>query len=567
MSDDYRSLAIAPDTGRVHTVRLWAADVSPNFRHLQIDDAPPIVLADPPTGPGPGICVQIGARAGGQVAVAWKDALAQTGIGGPCWLLSPAGLLFNLGPMLGSLCAFHEGNGRLYVPREGFVDDQGRERQRITIHEWDGTQVDETTAPQSNTGILRVFADGTIEMYLAPTFVKVAGVDVVHPTTRGGYTAAEVDYVFADTPIPFLFDHSRNQKLMMPSVKTNWPVKVAVDPDGQPVVTSSGINSPDPRDRSRWLPYQRWLPTVVIRTLRAMVCGYLGDKDSPGNITGTGDPTRAMCEGFKQTGEPWWTPAEEDRLRLIFLDLQESHAPEIELANARAANDRTGAPILVYCDRVWFTDDQMIVARQLRAEGREVIPVVRAYSSAREFADVTIARAHAELERLTRDGRTLAQRDANEDVSATDRVLWPRVMLLGAAYDQLGTVPIPTVMWTLEGLARLAEEWAEVIGLMFFGWKRPPIDGAVDDVALRITAAVPAPNFDVLIPRRRPQPRPGPGPKPDADPVGDQAVNRSPAGQKPSRPALTKQQKKIVGAAVGGGGLLVLLGKMLFHWF
>jgi hypothetical protein len=251
------------------------------------------------------------------------------------------------------------------------------------------------------------------------------------------------------------------------------------------------------------------LPPIAVPDMPPVLVGYLtDDPDAPGNTGGSLTEKPVLHEGFKQAdGAPWWKADEEPRLRLLFVDPQESHAPDAEEANAFAAQDRTKAWLAYYCDRPRVSPDVLERARRAKAAGRNVVLGLRAYPAA--------------VEGRPASEDSVAQMVARIDADiAAHRAEFPKMALYAPNYDQSGHWPVALVCQFVQASAELVARHRDVfVSLSFFGWKRPPVHEAIEKATTSVCRAVPAPDVDALLPRdarRAPQNVTPPAPAPRA---------------------------------------------------
>lgn len=274
----------------------------------------------------------------------------------------------------------------------------------------------------------------------------------------------------------------------------------------------------------------------VPAVLEPMLDGYLtSDPAAPGILGGTHSGKAHLIEGCHQDGTPWWTREEEARLRVIFMDPQESHAADVEERNALAAQDRTGAWLGWYCDRPRFTDDVLKKARASVQAGRPSLLILRAYPSGpNDTAEAIADRLQADI--------TLYRGEF-------------KLMVCAPTYDQSGfwsTVDPLLVRKTLRAICRvLQDNQGAVLGLVFFGWKRPPVVTAIEDDARAICGATADVDVDLMLPRRLPTP---PVTQPPVVPPAPVIPPVTKPVQKP-KPSQTPK----VAVAIGGGILAALL--------
>jgi hypothetical protein len=268
----------------------------------------------------------------------------------------------------------------------------------------------------------------------------------------------------------------------------------------------------------RHVPPLEALPT----SLPAMLAGYLGGvSESPGNVGGAGSTKNVVLEGFKQQGEPWFTAADEPRLRVLFVDPQESHAPEVEIVNALAAQERTGAWLNFYCDRPRVTDDVLETARFIKGEGRAVLLGLRAYPTGpADTAEEIAARLQADIDRFKNEFK---------------------LTVYAPAYDQSGfwsTIDNMLVRKALRAICRVVQaNSSSIVGLFFFGWKRPPVIQPIEQDVADICAAIPAPDINSVLPKwTRPASPPSPpaAPASPVQPLPAPAPAPSPGGPAPA---------------------------------
>jgi hypothetical protein len=238
-------------------------------------------------------------------------------------------------------------------------------------------------------------------------------------------------------------------------------------------------------------------------SLPAMLAGYLGgESTSPGIVGGTGSAKRVLLEGFKQNGLPWFTPAEEPTLRVLFVDPLESHAPDVEVTNALSAQDRTGAWLNFYCDRPRVTDDVLQTARRLKNEGRAVLLGLRAYPTGpADTAEDIASRLQADIDKFKDEFK---------------------LTVYAPAYDQSGFWSSIDTMLVRKALRAICTvvgaNSSAIVGLFFFGWKRPPVIQPIEQDVADICAAVQQPNIDTMLPKwKRPTATP-PATPPSASP-------------------------------------------------
>jgi hypothetical protein len=277
-------------------------------------------------------------------------------------------------------------------------------------------------------------------------------------------------------------------------------------------------------------------------SLPAMLAGYLGGvSESPGNVGGAGSTKNVLLEGFKQQGEPWFTAAEEPRLRVLFVDPQESHAPDVELTNALRAQERTGAWLNFYCDRPRVTDDVLQTARRLKSEGRGVLLGLRAYPTGpTDTAEEIASRLQADIDRFKDEFK---------------------LTVYAPAYDQSGfwsTIDNMLVRKALRAICTVVRANAgSIVGLFFFGWKRAPILMPIEQDVAEICAAIPAPDLDTMLPKwTRPAAAapaaPGAQTPPPASPTGARTTPKpapdpgaAPPISLPPRPSLLDRLRKL----------------------
>ena len=247
----------------------------------------------------------------------------------------------------------------------------------------------------------------------------------------------------------------------------------------------------------------------------SMLVGYLGGESaSPGNTGGAGSNKGVLLEGFKQQGDPWFKAEDEPKLRVLFVDPQESHAPDVELRNALTAQERTGAWLNFYCDRPRVTDDVLQTARRLKAEGRAVLLGLRAYPTGpADTADEIASRLQADIDKFKGEFR---------------------LTVYAPAYDQSGfwsTIDRLLVRKALRAISRVVlANPGPIAGLFFFGWKRPPVIAPIEQDVAEICGAVPAPNIDALLPKWKPAAAaPAATPTPAVSPTPTPAVSPTPA--------------------------------------
>lgn len=277
---------------------------------------------------------------------------------------------------------------------------------------------------------------------------------------------------------------------------------------------------------------------IIVPELPPIFAGYLtSDPDAPGNTGGTKSGKPFLHEGFTQQGAPWWTPEEASRVLLVFVDLQESHAPEIELAGAKEHQTQFGSILSFYCDRARVTQDVLDEARKSKdVEGRPTVLGLRAYPTGPNDT------AAALRERLLADVALYG----DEFTFA----------MYAPSYDQSGFWPVALVTECIEVAAEVVAIHPEkFIDVSFFGWKRPPIREAIVNAATRVLAAVPTPDRSALLRSVKlrkptpvePTPEPVPVPTPTTSPIGRATSDRSSGG------------KVAKGSAIAAAGLSAFL--------
>jgi hypothetical protein len=284
------------------------------------------------------------------------------------------------------------------------------------------------------------------------------------------------------------------------------------------------------------------LPSV----LPAMLTGHLSsDPFAPGLMGGTGSGKPYLIEGFKQDGSPWLTPNE--RARVIFMDPQESHAPEVEERNGLLEQDRHGGWLGYYCDRPRFSDDVLATAIKQREAGRAVLLILRAYpTNNKDTSEAISERLRSDIDRFS------------EPFTFSDREQAAfRLTVCAPEYDQSGfwsTVDRLLVRKSLRAIARVLSDprnAGKVSGLFFFGWNRPPVNEPIKDDVAAIVAAVPAPDVEAIVPLWT-------APVAPAPPLPQPSTPVTKPPQKPVQKPKPSQTPKVA-VAIGGGILAALL--------
>lgn len=210
MSYHNRAIAVHDD-GSVSMADLSGESIG-TCNLLRVTSADLFINYPLPEWVGNGIRLRMGARASravgqGEVCTAWIDAERQSrseGVDGYVplytWNTITGDVEFN-GVMFGSWCAFGPYKGKracLYVPRD--------HRGRVTIEDWDGTVLGETTVEPSSSGILRVTEDESIVMdFPDRNWRRVNSVQVFdYQQLSDGSVVGRVDRRWATPPVAFV---------------------------------------------------------------------------------------------------------------------------------------------------------------------------------------------------------------------------------------------------------------------------------------------------------------------------------------------------------------------------
>jgi hypothetical protein len=321
---------------------------------------------------------------------------------------------------------------------------------------------------------------------------------------------------------------------------TAW--RVASYISGSDGTTQIGDDIPVDGPLEIFVPAAPPLPELRVPALPPIALGWLGGNNAaPGFIAGGDDTTgRPQIEGCKQNGDPW--PCNESLLWFEWLSPYESKAPALELAHAKNRALRTGAAMVMYCDRERYTEEMRTSCLALAREGYGVIPQLCGYpDNPSDTADIVLGRLHDDYVLLEPDFDVLAL----DLAGYTQTNFWPAA-LVGEITDRVLNEFLPA--------------HPKVRLITWFGWERrlepmlmqtwlQPYIAAVMQAATAVSRSA--------FPRSARLPAtPAPPPAPSTAAPTKPAGVRPPGTRPPQRPSSTRPT---VAVAVGGGILAAVL--------
>lgn len=252
--------------------------------------------------------------------------------------------------------------------------------------------------------------------------------------------------------------------------------------------------------RELYTPPKPTLPSITVPPLPPMLVGYLA-VGAPGNTGAAGSGKPFIIEGYRQNGDPWFKDS--DPLDVIYVDLKESKQPAKMLAHAKAEQEKRRNWLVFYSDSHLVADDHngdlwtLAEARKCKAEGRPVLLGIRCYlSGPQDTAEAVNTRVLSEVLEYRHE--------------------FPLVLFI-AAYNQSGNWSDAEVILTIGKMSEFLPS-ANIRGLLFFGWERPPVIPEINAAAQAVCDAVPLPNRAEILPS-------WPLPKPIEPPIFTQPVD------------------------------------------